>query len=82
MGKYIQEEKIDKDGVIEIPNSEIKILDTYHSSSDGGKTISTDYSLTLVLEDENFWPYICRMSNEEALELRNSLDKILKKRSN
>ena len=78
----MKEDRIDDQGVIEIPNSQIKVLDAYHSSSDGGKTISTDYKVTLVLEDKDFWPYICRMSDEEAIELRNSLDKILKERSN
>lgn len=81
IGKYFG--RIKKSGVLDLPESRLRVLRPYVGTDTDGTY--TDDRVTLVVEDGKpeskvgFWPYICKMEIEEAVKLRNALDKAINK---
>ncbi|MDD5529689.1 MAG: hypothetical protein PHX21_06625 [bacterium] len=86
---YVGKYKIPKTGVIKLPNSKVKILSKYLSNkktgqmkyagekrADGSKLFEDD-RLTIVLEEDAFWPFISKMTLKEAEQFRNNLTKVI-----
>ena len=71
-------------GVLELPISRIRVSNRYHGKDPVDGHEWTDPRITLVVEDREgdregnfFWPYIGRMSKEEAQQLRDALDEVI-----
>ncbi|MBA7593147.1 hypothetical protein ES703_00064 [subsurface metagenome] len=61
---YVGKYKVPKSGTIPLPKSKLRVLSCYVNTAG-----EVDSRVTLVIEDENFWPAICKMSDEEARDL-------------
>ena len=73
--------KIPKHGVIPLPGSKILILSA-HATKNKKKEPFIDNRLTIVVENENFWPFICNLSDEKAIKIRDSLTEMIRWRRN
>lgn len=72
VGKYI----VPEDGVICLPQSKIKILTKYLTTE--SNELAIDDRLIFVIEDNNFWPIICKLNDTEAEKLVQVLVKALR----
>ena len=73
--------KIPKRGTIPLPGAKILIMSAY-ATEDEKEERSIDNRLTVVVEDRNFWPFICNLSDEKAVELRDALTRMIRWRKN
>lgn len=59
-----------QDGVIDLPGS--KFMASRYITNKGDKGIA------LIVEDGDFWPYVCKIDVEEAIKFRATLDELIK----
>lgn len=76
---YVGKYKVPKGGAIPLPNSKLKVLSFYVGTS-GRKEVKDD-RLTLVVEDGDFWPVICKLTDEETSKLIETLELMLIRRN-
>src|SRR3989338_1792202 len=82
IGEYANGKKISLGGVIELPDSHLKIIRPYIGTSPpdtaDALTETIEDKITLILEDKDFWPVICKLDEGEAQELANILNEAIK----
>jgi len=77
---YVGKYKIPKNGIIPMPNeARLRVLSFYTGITSSGETF-TDDRLTIVVEDENFWPVIIKLEDSEVDSLIRALQKIAEHR--
>ena len=85
IGEYTNGKKISLGGVIELPGSHLKIIRPYIETSPpdtaDALTQTIEDKITLILEDGDFWPVICKLSEEEAKKLTSALEEAIKHRA-
>ena len=86
IGKYAEGSKISPDGVIELPDSNLKIIRSYIVTSppDTADALAQtiEDKIILILQDGNFWPVICKLSEEEAKKLTSALEEAINHKTN
>lgn len=76
---YVGKYKVPKGGVIPLPKSRLRVLNFYVGTGKHGAV--KDDRLTLIVEDGDFWPVICKLDDREAEELIKALEIALSRRS-